>query len=192
MQIRYNGCKGILSVKPELDNQQRQLVVRESMKKFDCDHYMLEVCKISSPSKCFCRNRQGWGKKISNSEQWSSFCASVIESLLLTNSTELTLNFNLTFHFSIEGPLYLNRQTIVLLSNRGIPDSNFLVLQNQNLLWLVQSFLDNEYALKLLNDKVLDVFPLKKLAKYIDLSTEIFFKDLLIGCCLTNVLELLK
>ncbi|CAF1359032.1 unnamed protein product [Didymodactylos carnosus] len=139
MQIRYNGCKGTLSVKPELDNRQHQLVVRESMEKFESEHYMLEVCKVSSPR-----------------------------------------------------PLYLNRQTIVLLSNRGIPDSNFLVLQNQNLLWLVQSFLNNEYAFKLLNEKVLDVFPFKKLAKYIDLVNEIFFKDLLIGCCLTNVLELLK
>ncbi|CAF1607736.1 unnamed protein product, partial [Didymodactylos carnosus] len=139
MQIRYGGCKGTLSVRPELDNEKYQLIIRESMKKFETAYDMLEICKLSAPRA-----------------------------------------------------LCLNRQVIVLLSNRHICDSNFLILQNKTLLWLVQSLLNNQKAFQLLIDKVLDVFPLQELSQNVDLVNEVFFRDLVIGCCLNNVLDLLK
>lgn len=55
-QIRYAGCKGMLSVDVRLDKnpQGHQLILRDSMKKFDSDQsYVLEIVKYSQPSKFF-------------------------------------------------------------------------------------------------------------------------------------------
>ena len=49
MQIRYGGCKGTVSVNPDLDYTEKQLILRKSMHKFLSDHDVLELCKISAP-----------------------------------------------------------------------------------------------------------------------------------------------
>ena len=51
MQIRYGGCKGVLCLCPELNNAPQQLVLRHSMRKFNCDYDILESCRISAPRK---------------------------------------------------------------------------------------------------------------------------------------------
>ncbi|CAF1377919.1 unnamed protein product, partial [Didymodactylos carnosus] len=101
MQIRYGGCKGTISVSPELDNSEHQLMIRNSMRKFSTEHDILESCRISAPRA-----------------------------------------------------LYLNRQTIVLLSHRLIHDSVFLLLQNEHHLWLVESLLYPSCAYELLATKM--------------------------------------
>lgn len=50
MQIRYAGCKGTVSVNPDLDYTEKQLILRKSMHKFVSPHDVLELCKISAPS----------------------------------------------------------------------------------------------------------------------------------------------
>ncbi|CAF1932270.1 unnamed protein product [Rotaria magnacalcarata] len=77
--------------------------------------------------------------------------------------------------------LYLNRQAILLLSSRGIPDSHFLVLQNENHLWLVQSLLSSSIAFELLNDRVGSAyFNFRDIAKDINLVEEPFFLQLIV------------
>ncbi|CAF0900169.1 unnamed protein product [Adineta ricciae] len=49
MQIRYAGCKGTVSVNPDLDYTEKQLILRKSMHKFISNHDVLELCKISAP-----------------------------------------------------------------------------------------------------------------------------------------------
>ncbi len=52
MQIRYGGCKGTVSVNPDLDYTEKQLILRKSMHKFISTHDVLELCKISAPRMC--------------------------------------------------------------------------------------------------------------------------------------------
>ncbi|CAF0899767.1 unnamed protein product [Rotaria sordida] len=79
--------------------------------------------------------------------------------------------------------LYLNRQDILLLSSRGIPESHFLVLQNENHLWLVQALLCSSVAFELLNDRVGPTyFNFRDIAKGINLVEEPFFLQLIITC----------
>ncbi|CAF4363869.1 unnamed protein product [Rotaria sp. Silwood2] len=79
--------------------------------------------------------------------------------------------------------LYLNRQDILLLSNRGIPESHFLVLQNENHLWLVQALLCSSIAFELLNDRVGSTcFNFRDIAKGINLVEEPFFLQLIVTC----------
>jgi len=46
-QIRYGGCKGVVSICPELVGD--QLNVRKSMEKFKSDHHELEVVQYTKP-----------------------------------------------------------------------------------------------------------------------------------------------
>ena len=46
-QIRYGGCKGVVSVCPDLEAD--QIHVRKSMEKFKSDHYELEVVTYTKP-----------------------------------------------------------------------------------------------------------------------------------------------
>ncbi|CAF0883936.1 unnamed protein product [Adineta ricciae] len=57
LQIRYGGCKGTVSVVPQLDDKKYQLIMRDSMNKFISDHDKLEVCKLSAPRTLYL-NRQ--------------------------------------------------------------------------------------------------------------------------------------
>ena len=47
-QIRYGGCKGVVSVWPDLEDD--QLHVRNSMEKFQSDHHELDVIQYTKPS----------------------------------------------------------------------------------------------------------------------------------------------
>jgi RNA-dependent RNA polymerase len=81
------------------------------------------------------------------------------------------------------GALYLNRQGILLLSSRGIPESHFLVLQNENHLWLVQALLCSSVAFELLNDRVGSTcFNFRDIANAFNLVEEPFFLQLIITC----------
>ncbi|CAF4562200.1 unnamed protein product [Rotaria sp. Silwood1] len=57
LQIRYGGCKGTIAVNPLLDGKEKQLLIRESMKKFECEHQILELCKRSL-RRNLCLNRE--------------------------------------------------------------------------------------------------------------------------------------
>ncbi len=79
--------------------------------------------------------------------------------------------------------MYLNRQDILLLSSRDIPESHFLVLQNENHLWLVQALLCSSIAFELLNDRVgSNCFNFRDIALAFNLVEEPFFLQLLITC----------
>lgn len=85
------------------------------------------------------------------------------------------------YSLSHSGSLYLNRQDILLLSGRNIPDSYFLVLQNENHLWLVQALLCSSVAFELLNERVgSSCFHFRDIATTFNLVEEPFFLQLLI------------
>ncbi|CAF0754772.1 unnamed protein product [Adineta steineri] len=132
MQIRYGGCKGTVSVNPNLDYTEKQLILRKSMHKFISTHDVLELCKISAPR-----------------------------------------------------PLHLNRQAIALLESRLIPHSTFLLLQNQHLLWLVESLLYLPSTYELLNERLSQQFQLRDLmlTAHLDLIHEPFFRQLITTIC---------
>lgn len=44
LQVRICGCKGVLTLTPEINNE---IYVRKSMNKFDSDHYKLEICSYA-------------------------------------------------------------------------------------------------------------------------------------------------
>lgn len=50
-QIRFKGCKGVVAIDPSLDGN--QLVIRESMNKFESEHGEIEVMSTSQPRKFF-------------------------------------------------------------------------------------------------------------------------------------------
>ncbi|CAF0730149.1 unnamed protein product [Adineta steineri] len=130
MQIRYGGCKGVLTLSPELNGCSQQLVLRHSMRKFSSDHDILESCRISSPR-----------------------------------------------------PLYLNRQTIVLLSHRHVHDVIFLLLQQEHHLWLIESLLYPSVTYDFLYDKLTRNFcPLRELFLdgQLNLAEEPFFRQLIV------------
>ncbi|CAF3749965.1 unnamed protein product [Adineta steineri] len=88
-------------------------------------------------------------------------------------------------------PLFLNRQDIVLLESRDIPHVNFLNLQNEHHFWLVCALLKPENAYKLLQEKLLPVFKLRKIARNINIVEEPFFIKLIITCAFNIIRELL-
>ncbi|CAF4139205.1 unnamed protein product [Adineta steineri] len=87
--------------------------------------------------------------------------------------------------------LFLNRQDIVLLESRDIPHVNFLNLQNEHHFWLVCALLKAENAYELLQDKLLPIFNLRKIAQNINIVEEPFFIKLIITCAFNIIRELL-
>ena len=90
-------------------------------------------------------------------------------------------------------PLFLNRQAILLLSYRQVPDASFLILQQQNHLDLIRALLRNDEAEKEILQKVPSWFlpPDIHLAN-IDYIHEPFFRQLLISACLQSMRDLLQ
>jgi hypothetical protein len=85
--------------------------------------------------------------------------------------------------FYNSGPLYLNRQIIVLLSHRSIDDRKFLVLQNEHQQILSESLVYPDRAYELLAEKLnRNLFPLRSLIKdaHLNIIQEPFFRQLLI------------
>lgn len=94
-----------------------------------------------------------------------------------TSSVDILRTYS-SFH---SGALYLNRQDILLLSTRGISDSEFLLLQNENHLWLVQALLCPSVAFELLTDRVgSSCFHFRDIANVFNLVEEPFFLQLLV------------
>jgi RNA-dependent RNA polymerase len=89
------------------------------------------------------------------------------------------------------GPLYLNRQDIVLLESRDIPHTNFLNLQNAGHFWLILALLTPSIAYELLQEKLLPVFQLRKIARKINIVEEQFFLKLIITCAFNIIRELI-
>ena len=82
------------------------------------------------------------------------------------------------FCFYCSGPLYLNRQIILLLSHRLIDDRTFLLLQNEHQKTLSESLVHPQRAYELLSEKLnRNLFPLRSLIDdgHINLIQEPFF-----------------
>lgn len=127
------------------------------MHKFISTHDMLELCKISAPRKCSGRET----KKVRS---------------ILT----------VTFFFALLGSLHLNRQAIALLESRHIPQSTFLIFQNQHILWLIESLLYLPSTFELLNERLpRNLFQLRDLilVAQVDLIHEPFFRQLITTIC---------
>lgn len=50
-QIRFGGCKGVVSIAPDLGEETEKLQIRKSMEKFKCKHNKLEVCDVTKPGR---------------------------------------------------------------------------------------------------------------------------------------------
>ncbi|CAF3629209.1 unnamed protein product [Rotaria sp. Silwood1] len=83
--------------------------------------------------------------------------------------------------------LCLNREVINLLSYRGISNEHILVFQLRNILWLIASFFSNKSALCVLRDKILHVLPWLQISRHSNLSTEPFFRRLLLTTITNNL-----
>ena len=89
--------------------------------------------------------------------------------------------------------LFLNRQAILLLSYRQVPDASFLILQQQNHLDLIRALLRNDEAEKQILQKVPSWFlPADIHLANIDYIHEPFFRQLLISSCLQSMRDLLQ
>ncbi|UJR28016.1 hypothetical protein I4U23_009276 [Adineta vaga] len=107
MQIRYGGCKGTVSVNPDLDYTEKQLILRKSMHKFISKHDVLELCKISAPRSLHL-NRQAIALLESRLLPHSTFLLFqnqhllwLVESLLYLPSTYELLNERLSQHLPL-------------------------------------------------------------------------------------------
>ena len=90
-------------------------------------------------------------------------------------------------------PQFLNRQAILLLSYRQVPDASFLILQQQNHLDLIRALLRNDEAEKQILQKVPSWFlPRDIHLANIDYIHEPFFRQLLISSCLQSMRDLLQ
>ena len=95
--------------------------------------------------------------------------------------------------FSAPRTTFLNRQAIMLLSYRKIPDESFIILQQENHLALIRTLLRNADAEKLILQKIPAWFlPSNIHHAQIDYIHEPFFRQLLINACLQSVRELLR
>ena len=50
-QIRFGGCKGVVSQEPNIDYEKDVLVIRNSMKKFNSTSKKLEILQVTNPGK---------------------------------------------------------------------------------------------------------------------------------------------
>ena len=50
-QIRFGGCKGVVSQDPNIDYEKDVLVIRNSMKKFNSTSKKLEILQVTNPGK---------------------------------------------------------------------------------------------------------------------------------------------
>ena len=90
-------------------------------------------------------------------------------------------------------PLFLNRQAILLLSYRKVPDASFLILQQQNHLALISALLRNTDAEKQILQKTPSwLLPPDIHRANIDYIQEPFFRQLLISSCLQSMRDLLR
>lgn len=117
-------------------------------------------------------------------------CVNLVPIMIFSNHVEylhrvktklFTSNQNILLLFL--GPLYLNRQTIVLLSHRHVHDIIFLLLQQEHHLWLIESLLYPSITYDFLYDKLTrNFFPLREL--FLDgqfnLAEEPFFRQLIV------------
>ncbi|CAF3861368.1 unnamed protein product [Rotaria sp. Silwood1] len=88
---------------------------------------------------------------------------------------------------------FLNQQAILLLSYRKVPDSSFLILQQENHLRLIRALLRNSDAEKIILEKVPTWFlPNDIHMANIDYIHEPFFRHLLINACLQSTRDLLR
>ena len=89
--------------------------------------------------------------------------------------------------------LYLNRQAILLLSFREIPDVNFIELQQRNHLTLIRYLLRNSDAEKLIVEKIPQwLLPRDINRAKIDYIHEPFFRQIVINSCLQAMRDLLR
>ncbi|CAF0894236.1 unnamed protein product [Rotaria sordida] len=112
MQIRYGGCKGTVSVNPNLDYTEKQLILRKSMHKFISKHDMLELCKVSAPRPIHL-NRQVIALLESRHIPHSTFLLlqnqhllSLVESLLYLPSTYELLHERLPPHLQLRDLIF--------------------------------------------------------------------------------------
>ena len=56
-QIRLAGCKGLIIIDPQSTDEQFYMKIRPSMKKFDCNNWILDICDYSRPSRSMFLNR---------------------------------------------------------------------------------------------------------------------------------------
>jgi hypothetical protein len=101
----------------------------------------------------------------------------------IQTSYVIFLLFSFDLFIFVQGPLYLNRQIIVLLSNRSIDDRRFLLLANEHQQILSESLVYPKRAYELLAEKInRNLFPLPKLINeaQLNLIQEPFFRQLLI------------
>ena len=77
------------------------------------------------------------------------------------------------------------------MESREIPHTNFLQLQNDNHFWLIQALLNSASAFELLQEKLLPVFPLRKIAQNFNIIEERFFIKLIITCAFNIIRELI-
>ena len=90
-------------------------------------------------------------------------------------------------------PVYLNRQAIILLSNRKISNMSFLALQQRNHLALIRNLLRNSDAQRLILEEIPDwLLPRGIEHAHIDFIREPFFRQLLINASAQAARDLLR
>ena len=72
-----------------------------------------------------------------------------------------------------------------------MPDTNFLLLQNREHQSLIRSLLTVSVAYELLQQKLLPVFKLRRIARHVNIVEEQFFVKLIITCAFNVIRELL-
>ena len=127
---------------------------------------------------------------------WENRCTSSFPHMTCSNCARSPLHVSSHYerrglfwptHLSLSsGPLHLNRQAIALLESRRLPQSIFLLLQNQHMLWLIESLLYPPSTFELLNERLpRNLFQLRDLilVAQVDLIHEPFFRQLITTVC---------